>query len=101
MGVFRDYGPTDRMDFKVVKEDLCKINMEWNVPWCIGSDFNAVRCLGERMEASNFTHHMHSFDDFIEEMCLVDLPLRGGSCTWSNYRPSNRLDCFLFTANWL
>lgn len=50
----------------------------------MGGDFNDVRYSGERLGASKFTRHMRSFNDFIEELGLVDLPLRSASFTWTN-----------------
>ena len=44
-----------------------------------------------------------SFSDFISEKGLIDLPLEGGTFTWSNSREVEskaRLDRFLFSADW-
>lgn len=95
------YGPSNQFDFEVVREYLCQINAEWDVLCCIECAFNTIRCLGERLGASNFTHHMQNFNDFTKETGLVDLPLWGGPYTWSNYRASSRLDHFLFSEDWL
>ena len=46
---------------------------------------------------------MREFSNFISEQGLIDLPLQGGSFTWSNSRKVTlkaRLDKFLFSANW-
>lgn len=94
------YGPSNLRDFTIVRGELCQKMLEWNVLWCFGGDFNAVRYPGERQGSSTFSLQMQSFDDFIEEVGLVDLPLQGGPYTWSNYRASSRLDRFLFSANW-
>lgn len=74
------------------------------VPWCVGGDINAVRFPEERLGASRLSRHMRNFNGFIQELGLVDLPLRGASFTWKNNqsrRMSSRLDQFLFTDDWL
>jgi hypothetical protein len=43
------------------------------------------------------TPSMQDFSDFIFEMGLLDLPLEGGSITWSNSRSQSWLDRFLFS----
>ncbi len=46
---------------------------------------------------------MFDFSDFISINGLVDIPLEGGSFTWSNNRENvsmSRLDRFLFTIEW-
>ena len=43
---------------------------------------------------------MREFSDFISEQSLIDLPLEGGSFTWSNLQEVEskaRLDSFLLT----
>ena len=50
-----------------------------------------------------FTQTMHQFFDFISKHGLIDLPLEGGSFTWSNSREAvsrSRLDRFLVTPTW-
>jgi hypothetical protein len=46
---------------------------------------------------------MEEFSDFLFEQDLMDLPLRGGSFTWSNNRGSpskSRIDKFLISLEW-
>ncbi|KAK4582883.1 hypothetical protein RGQ29_025877 [Quercus rubra] len=57
----------------------------------------------ERLGSNSFTTAMREFSNFISEQGLIDLPLQGGSFTWSNSREvasKARLDRFLFSANW-
>ncbi|XP_023891331.1 uncharacterized protein LOC112003378 [Quercus suber] len=56
-------------------------------------------CLG----STSFTAAMWEFSNFISEQGLIDLPLQGGTFTWSNSREvvsKARLDKFLFSADW-
>ena len=62
-----------------------------------------VRFPSERLGSNSFTTAMREFSNFISEQGLIDLPLQGGSFTWSNSREvasKARLDRFLFSANW-
>ena len=46
---------------------------------------------------------MREFSNFISEQGLIDLPLQGGTFTWSNSREvasKARLNRFLFSADW-
>lgn len=64
-------------------------------------DFKAVRCPKERLDASRISRQMRDFNNFIQELSLVDLPLGGAIFTWTNRRVSNRLDRFLCSKEWL
>ena len=69
----------------------------------MGGDFNVVRFPSERLGSNSFTTAMREFSNFISEQGLIDLPLQGGSFTWSNSREvasKARLDRFLFYADW-
>ena len=69
----------------------------------MGGDFNVVRFPSEHSGSTVFTVAMREFSDFISEQSLIDLPLEGGSFTWSNLQEVEskaRLDSFLFSTNW-
>ena len=68
-------------DFWVELED---IKQKLNNPWCIMGDFNVVRFPNERLGCNRFSSSMMDFFDFIEQSHLLDLPLNGGTYTWSN-----------------
>lgn len=77
---------------------------EWQIPWCIGGDFNVVRFLMERLGANRMTQQMWQFNNFIEDHDLVDLPLRVTSFSWTNNqdrRVCSLLDGFLFMPDWM
>ncbi|XVF06433.1 hypothetical protein REPUB_Repub06bG0047700 [Reevesia pubescens] len=75
--------------------DLLKFK---NLPWIFGGDFNVIRFMVEKIGAGYNFGAMASFNDFIEKMELVDLPLLGGMFTWFNNHEEAtfcRLDRFL------
>lgn len=96
------YGPCDDAARCVLWEDLKSVKMRWNVPWCMGGggDFNVVHFPYERSSSRSYSRAMADFNDFINEMGLVDLPLVGGDFTWfrnSDSRQFSRIDRFLVT----
>ena len=69
----------------------------------MGGDFNVVRFPFERSSSTSFIAAMREFSNFISEQSLIDIPLQGGSFTWSNsceVASKARLDRFLFSADW-
>lgn len=82
---------------------LSDINALWDVPWCIGGDFNAIRFSQERRGGSKITRTMRGFNNFVKECALVDIPLQNTCFTWSNFQvnPScTRFDRFLYSQEW-
>ena len=65
-------------------DELIGIQKYWDVPWFYIGDFKIVRFPSERLGGSRLTSTMETFFEFIEELNLIDLPLEGGSYTWSN-----------------
>ncbi|XVF47834.1 hypothetical protein PTKIN_Ptkin03bG0142700 [Pterospermum kingtungense] len=58
------------------------------VPWCLGGDFNIVRCVEEKIGLSYNQRAMECFSEFIEGLGLIDLPLGRGSDSdsWVKFR---------------
>ena len=84
-------------------EELFGLANWWDVPWCVGGDFNVVRFPSERLGADQFTLAMNDFSEFIFSLGLMDIPLEGGKFTWSNNRTTpamSRTDRFLFSSDW-
>ncbi|KAL6318412.1 hypothetical protein AAG906_041175 [Vitis piasezkii] len=55
----------------------------WGEPWCVGGGFNIILSQRERSRQGRITLAMRRFAQVIDELELVDLPLQGGSFTWS------------------
>jgi hypothetical protein len=76
------YGPNNIKDKRTLWEELVGLMSWWNLPWCIGGDFNITRFPSERSGAG-CRLAMSDFADFLHEQGLLDLPLIGGLFTWS------------------
>ena len=84
-------------------DELIGIQQYWDVPWCYIRDFNIIRFPSEWLGGLRLTLAMETFSEFIEELNLIDLPLEGGSYTWSSGsdQPSmSRIDRALVSHDW-
>jgi len=79
-GLICVYGPNgDNLRF--ASFDEVKLFMsQWDIPWCLGEDFNVVRSPYERSSGGRLSSPMMEFSDFINGCALIDPPLeRGGT----------------------
>ena len=67
-----------------MREKLTGLISWWDVPWCLGGDFNIIRFPSERLGATTSTWAMYEFSDFIFLHGLMDIPMEGGLYTRSN-----------------
>ena len=56
-------------------EELTGLISWWDVPWCLGGDFNIIRFPSERLGATTCTRAMYEFSDFITLHGLMDIPM--------------------------
>jgi exonuclease III len=61
------YGPNSDNDRLMLWEKLSGLMDRWEVPWCIGGDFNAVRFFSERLGSIRYAVSMEAFSRFIFE----------------------------------
>jgi exonuclease III len=97
------YGPTVEASRSAFWAELVDMRQRWNSPWCILGDFNVVCYPSERLGCRSFSPSMLAFSDFIQNSSLVDLPLVGGSYTWSNGSDPpamSRIDYVLVSPDW-
>ena len=66
----------------------------------MGGDFNEIQFPSQRLGAKNITQGMYDFSNFISLNGLMDIPLEGGSFSWSNSRAGSKIDRFLFSSEW-
>ena len=92
------YGPNLNRKRQFMWEELAGLINWWNLPWCLGGDFNVIRFPSERLGVGRFTRCMYDFSDFISLHGLMDIPLKGGLFSWSNSTSASRIDRFLFSS---
>jgi hypothetical protein len=94
------YGPNrDQLRWRLW-EELAGLISLWEVPWCIGGDFNVTLYLDERSRGTANRSAVADFAEFVAEHGLMDLPMAGGGSTWSNSVSWSRLDRFLVSPEW-
>ena len=94
------YGPNSNVDRKFLWEELTGLISWWDLPWCIGGDFNVTRFPSERSRNVRQSSAMSDFSDFISSHGLMDFPLAGGTFTWSNNGSWSRLNRFIVSPQW-
>jgi len=89
-------------------EELVNIKLgEECKQWCILGDFNAVRKSNERRglnyKGSTATREVEEFNNFIESVELLNVPLIRGRYTWyrDNVTTKSRIDRVLISLEWL
>ncbi|OMO62830.1 reverse transcriptase [Corchorus capsularis] len=95
------YAPNDEDGRLNVWRETRDLKAQFDVPWILGGDFNAVLRREERLGASGNIQGVESFSEFIGYMQLVDLPLIGAKYTSANTRDLPlfiRLDHFLVSS---
>ncbi|GMJ15548.1 hypothetical protein HRI_005224000 [Hibiscus trionum] len=95
INVYAPYVESEKLSFFT---DLKSFMDNYQVNWIIGGDFNAYLSSEEKFGSTVNRSTIEVFRNFIQESQLVDLPLSGGSFTWSNNRDPPtfiRLDRFL------
>ncbi|KAG5540926.1 hypothetical protein RHGRI_020977 [Rhododendron griersonianum] len=97
------YGPVINSLREDLWVELSAVAFRWEVPWCVGGDFNVVRFPHERYGCVSISRIMRRFSDCISELELVDPPLSGSRFTWfgnQEERSMSRIDRFLCSASW-
>jgi hypothetical protein len=61
------YGPNVDREMGILWEELADLISWWDVPWCIGGDFNVVRFPSEKSIMPGFTPSIQHISDFIAD----------------------------------
>ncbi|XP_028057423.1 uncharacterized protein LOC114261349 [Camellia sinensis] len=78
------YAPNNLRSRGQLWEALGRLKSSFHKPWCIGGDFNEICFSSERRGYLRRDKGMVEFNEFIDRMELVDLPLLWRGFTWCN-----------------
>jgi len=92
---------------RIIWDEISEIRKSHPIKlWCVAGDFNSIIRVGERRGQNynvNYRSEMRSFNKFIEDSSLVDIPLVGRKFTW--YKPNRTvksiIDRILVSLEWL
>ncbi|KAE8727131.1 TUDOR-SN protein 1 isoform 2 [Hibiscus syriacus] len=96
------YGPSVEEEKAAFFDELGLFLNGFSIPLCVGGDFNAYLNEEEKLGRGHNRNSLETFNHFIQQTGLIDLPLVGGNFTWSSYRDLPtvvRLDRFLVNCN--
>ncbi|RVW56699.1 putative ribonuclease H protein [Vitis vinifera] len=77
------YGPFSKVERDELWEEFGAIRGLWEDPWCLGGDFNITLYKRERSSQRRISSAMRRFAEIVDDLGLVDLPLKGGEFTWN------------------
>ena len=72
------YGPNLNKRRRLMWEELTGLISWWDLPWCLGGEFNKIYFSSEGLGAASYSRAMYGFSDFISLHGLMDIPMRGG-----------------------
>ena len=75
------YGPNLNKRRRLMWEELTRLISWWDLPWCLGGDFNIIRYPSEQLGATSYSRAMYGFSNFISLHGLMDIPMVGGLYT--------------------
>lgn len=88
---------------KELWSELISLKSSHQALWCIGGDFNEIRCINETVGCSRLDRGMKDFQEFTDNIELIDIPIVGRLYTWTNFQDNaihSRLDRFLISLEW-
>jgi len=80
------YAPADHRDSKIFLADLLELQPQITGPWVLIGDFNLIRCATEKSTGNLDTTLCSLFNNTLDSLGVVELPLLDRLYTWSNKR---------------
>ena len=97
------YGPCqneNRTDFFDWLDNIDASQMDH---WILTGDFNLIRSPHDRNRSGGDANNMLRFNSILQQLDLVEIPLKGRNFTWSNMQDLpllEKLDWIFTSANW-
>jgi len=97
------YAPASHEDKRCFFSELAVVAASVNGPWMVMGDFNLTRDPGDKNNGRfNYTE-ANEFNELINTLCLIEIPLTDRAYTWSNKRDEPtlvRLDRCFVNVDW-
>lgn len=87
------YAPSDHRDSPLFLSSLSSLASSYNGAWILAGDFNLVRSQSDKNTSISNATLVSAFNDKINELGLLELPLAGCRYTWTNKRDDPTLAC--------
>ncbi|XP_028085071.1 uncharacterized protein LOC114286171 [Camellia sinensis] len=94
----------DSIRRRMVWDSLIRLNQVYDKPWCLGGDFNEIKCLSEKKGCSRRDRSVREFNELIDNLEVCDLPMMRRKFTWCNSQDGgkwSRIDRFLLSPEWI
>lgn len=98
------YGPNDLSKRARLWESIVNIRTSFQKPWYMGGDYNEIRNIKDRKGCIRRDSGMIEFNNFINQLELVEVPMLGRRFTWCNSLDGERwskIDRLLLDIIWL
>ncbi|XP_028059521.1 uncharacterized protein LOC114263216 [Camellia sinensis] len=98
------YAPNDVVQRAKLWDSILNVRSSFQKPWCMGGDYNEIRVPDERRGCTRSSKGMQDFNNFVDLLELMDLPMLGRKFTWCNSVDSDRwsrIDRFLLDPLWV
>ena len=95
------YGPHVAIEKRKMWDEILELRTNMGVPMIVMGDFNEIRCPEERRGCLTMSRSMSNFDEWINNLGLIDMPIIGRKFTWRRGRSCSRLDRILVDPLWL
>jgi hypothetical protein len=80
------YAPADHSDTPVFLDEMRTVAAEIDTSWTVVGDFNLIRDAADKNNNNINTSLCQAFNDLINELALLEIPLLNHRFTWSNKR---------------
>jgi hypothetical protein len=97
------YGPCAGVDRENFIAWLFHLDIPIDSFWLMVGDFNFYRYSDNRNRPGANRSDMDTFNELIDYLCLVELPIKGRAFTWSNMQADpllEQIDWFFTSAAW-
>ena len=97
------YGPFVTIRRDIFVDQLYHLSIPSEDNWLLLGDFNFIRSADDRNQPGGDTNDMFIFNEIIDHLGILEIPIKGRTYTWSNMQDNpllEQLDWFFTSTNW-